>query len=316
MQVAIDPEVFRMKRPHKVAIQAVFRLLETFDVGRHDWIIDPFEVDDFANFAPSHFPSLAATYASMARLASKRTAAWTGDEQREAIFVDNTSLVDLAADLGQSAVVVVEDLPSDGERFLGTLIEVFGPNRLRDAYREHWLEVVHSGGTGRMPAVAAAAAKRFRKLVRVVAFLDSDRLTLDAPGNRAKVERLATHCAYVHLLAWREAENYVPDVVLARCVSHSPASKTVETLRRLLPHQRGVYDMKYGFRKGVQPEQMDIFGDLGASDLEILRDGFGKDILATLFALRSELTAADFEAVDPDAASELRALLDAIDRLV
>jgi hypothetical protein len=256
MQVAIDPEVFRTDRPHKTAIQAVSRLLETFDVGRHDWIIDPFEVDDFANFVPSHFPSLAATYASMARLASKRTAAWTGDEQRGAVLVDNPSLVDLAADLSQSAVVVVEDLSSDGERFLGTLIEVFGPRRLRDAYREHWLEVVHSGGTGRMPAVAAAAAKRFRKLVRVVAFLDSDRLTLDAPGNSAKAERLSAHCAYVHLLAWREAENYAPDVVLARCVSSYSASETVlQTLRRLLPHQRGVYDMKYGFRKGVLPER-------------------------------------------------------------
>jgi hypothetical protein len=38
--------------------------------------------------------------------------------------------------------------------------------------------------------------------------------------------------------------------------------------------------------------------------------------LAALFDLRSELTAADFEAVDPDAAADLRALLDAIDRLV
>ena len=51
-------------------------------------------------------------------------------------------------------------------------------------------------------------------------------------------------------------------------------------------------------------------------ELEILHNGFGKDILAALFDLRSELTAADFEAVDPDAAADLRALLDAIDRLV
>lgn len=162
MQVAIEPEVFRMEHPQNAAIGAVFRLLEAFDIGRHEWVIDPFEVDDFVSFAPSHFPSLAATYASMARLASKRTAAWTGGDQRGAVRVDTTSLVDLAADLSQPAVVVVEDLPSDGDRFLGTLIEVFGPERLRGAYRERWLEVVHSGGTGRMPAVAAAAAKRFR----------------------------------------------------------------------------------------------------------------------------------------------------------
>jgi len=179
MRVEIDHEIFRTPNPRKPEIQAVFRLLETFDTGRHDWVIDPFEVDDFAAFAPSHFPSLAGTYASMARLASKRATAWTGSGRHKTVVVDSASLVDLAADLSQSAVVVVEDLPSDGDHFLETLREVFGGKRLQQAYHEQWLEVIHSGGTGRMPNVAAAAAKRFRRLVRVMAFLDSDRLTLD-----------------------------------------------------------------------------------------------------------------------------------------
>lgn len=316
MRVEIDPEVFRAPDPRKPDVQAVFRLLETFDIGRHDWIIDPFDVEDFAGFVPSHFPSLAGTYASMARLASKREAAWTGSRRHTTVVVNTDNLVDLAADLSQSAVVVVEDLPSDGDRFLGTLIEVFGPKRLQQAYRERWLEVVHSGGTGRMPDIAAAVAKRFRRLVRVVAFLDSDRLTLDAPGNTDKVEKLAGHCAHVHLLAWREAENYVPDVVLRRCVSRATASQRLRMLNQLLPHQRGVYDMKNGFRNGVPPGQRDVFADLDEAVLEVLSEGFGRNILTVLSDLRGELTAADFDSVDRDAADDLRALLDAIDRLV
>ncbi|MEU4564981.1 hypothetical protein AB0F72_41940 [Actinoplanes sp. NPDC023936] len=316
MRVEIDPEVFRTPDPRKPDIQAVFRLLETFDIGRHDWVIDPFEVDDFAAFVPSHFPSLAETYASMARLASKREAAWTGSGRYPTVVVDTESLVDLAADLSQSAVVVVEDLPSDGERFLGTLIQVFGPERLQHAYREQWLEVVHSGGTGRMPDVAAAAAKRFRRLVRVAAFLDSDRLTVDAPGNTDKAEKLAGHCAHVHLLAWREAENYVPDVVLRRCVGRATASETLRTLNQLLPHQRAVYDMKNGFRNGVPQDQRGVFDGLDQAALEVLHNGFGRNILIHLSDLRDELTAADFEAVDRNAAADLRALLAAIDRLV
>ncbi|WP_229070194.1 hypothetical protein [Actinoplanes sp. DH11] len=316
MRVEIDPEVFRAHDIRKPEVQAVFRLLETFDVGRHDWVIDPFDVDDFAAFLPSHFPSLAESYAAMARLASKREAAWTGNDQHVSIVVDTDNLVDLAADLSQSAVVVVEDLPSDGDRFLGTLIEVFGPERLRQAYREGWFEVVHSGGTGRMPDVAAAAVRRFLRLIRVVAFLDSDRLTMDAPGNADKVEKLAGYGAHVHLLAWREAENYVPDAVLRKCVSRAAAARTLHALHQLRPHQRAVYDMKHGFREGVPPAQRDVFADLDEAVLEVLRDGFGRNVLVRLSDLRSELAAADFEAVDRGAAADLRALLEAIDRLV
>jgi hypothetical protein len=253
MRVEIVPDVFRTPGPRKPAIQAVFRLLETFDMGRHDWVIDPFDVDDFADFMPSHFPSLAGTYASMARLASKREAAWTGIRQHSAVVVDVESLVDLATDLGQSAVVVVEDEFSDGDHFLATLIEVFGPERLRRAYREGWLKVQHSGGSGRMPRVAAKTARRFRRLIRVVAFLDSDRMTLDSAGNSDKAAILAEHCAHVHMLAWREAENYVPDRVLTRCGNSDLARERTRILNRLLPRQRAVYDMKRAFAKGFRP---------------------------------------------------------------
>ena len=316
MRVEIDPDIFRAPEPGKPTIQAVFRLLETFDMGRHDWVIDPFDVDYFAAFVPSHFPTLAGSYGSMARLASKREAAWTGKGPHRTIVVDTESLVDLVADLAQSAVVVVEDEFSDGDCFLATLIEVFGPERLRRAYRAGWLKVQHSGGSGRMPRVAARAARQFRRLIRVMAFLDSDRMTLDSPGNADKAASLAQHCAHVHLLAWREAENYVPERVLHLCGDTRLARERVRILRRLLPRQRGVYDMKKGFRNGIPADQREEFADVCADDLAVLREGFGSNILTKLFELRFELTAADFEAVDSGAAADLRALLAAVDRLV
>ena len=315
MRVEIDPEVFHAAGPCKAQVQAIMRLMETFDTGRHDWVIDPFDVEAFAGFAPSHFPSLAQTYTSMAKLSAKREMAWTAGPPRDTVTVNTVTLEDLAADLSQSAVVVVEDLTSDGERFLGTLIEAFGAARLRHAYKQRWFEVAHSGGKNRMPAVAADVARRFRRLIRIVAFLDSDRLTLNGPGNNHQAEKLAEHCAYVHLLAWREAENYVPDAVLSRCVAASVAGETMRSLQKLMPHQRAVYDMKYGFLK-IKDEQRDVFADLEETVQAALRHGFGRHVLATLFDLRAELTAADFEAVDSGAADELRALLDAIDRIV
>jgi hypothetical protein len=316
MRVQIHPDVFRMSDPQRSVIRAVARLLETFEDGRHDWAIHPYHVDDFAAFLPLHFPSLARTYTSMARLAAKREAAWTGTDQvATSIIADADGLEDLAADLSRAAVVVVEDLRTDGTYFLETLIEVFGPERLRTAYREHWLEVHHSGGKGRMPAVAAAAARRFRRLIRVIAFLDSDRLTPDDPGNADSVSALEANRIHAHMLTWREAENYAPDRVLSRCGKRHTAEGKVELLNHLLPHQRGVYDMKKGFARGI-PQQQEVFAALDSKVVEGLRPGFGDIVLQHMYELRFELTAADFEAVDSAAADDLRTLLRAIERLV
>lgn len=314
MRVELADEVFTRPDPDPAAVHAVYDLLKAFERGQHDWVIDALGVDAVAGYLPRHHPTLADTYAAMARMAVVQ-AAYTGTTQRGVpVRVTPGDLDDHAADLCRPAVVVVEDLENDGHHFLPTLVHVFGAERVRVALERGWLEVRHGGGTGRIPDVAAAEAARFRRLVRVVAFMDSDRVFPEDKTNSMKsAEKAEALPIEVHVLACREAENYAPDKVLRQVGRKTEAAVKVAALARLPKQHRRHVDIKNGFPKGQVPQQRTAFGPVDREVLRDLRSGFGKTVLKTMFEMRLELCEDDFVATDADAAEDLRKLLALID---
>ena len=175
--------------------------------------------------------------------------------------------------------------------------------------------------------VATAAAGRFHLLTRVVALLDSDRLVPHgpAPGDRKRQRLDAVGKILVHVLALREAENYVPNRVLSRVPRQQSkvVSARLDCLKQLTPHQRGHFDMKHGFGDaldgdGVTGDQRHLYQGADPRVLRALREGFGRDLLGRLETISREgaLDERDFAAIGPGVVAELRGLLKLLDSVI
>jgi hypothetical protein len=317
MRVELAAGVFTADTPEPGEINAVARLLAAFDEGRHDWVVDFETVPDIADYLEKHQPTLAGAYLSLAEMAAKRDAAWTGTTQAgKLLLVSPAEVADHASDLCRAAVVVVENTPAD-EHFLLAVIHAFRADRVQEAIEQGWVEFRHGGGSGSLPAVAEAEAARFRRSIRVIAVFDSDSLTPEHEGpNRPKAERLRNKQILAHVLLLREAENYAPYRVLAELGRRPEAAARIKQLKRLHPRQRGHYDMKKGFTKPVKPEQRGFFDDLDTRARQVLHQGFGDAVLEQMFTMRDKLSEADFEALNAGAAADLRTLLALIDSLI
>ncbi|SCF28747.1 hypothetical protein GA0074696_4106 [Micromonospora purpureochromogenes] len=317
MRVELAPEIFTAADPEPHHIAAASKLLAAFDERRHDWIVDIEIVDNIAEYLHKHHPTLAEIYFDLAQKASVKSLAWTGTAQRGGVlFVEREQLPEHASDLTRAAVVVIENIPGD-KSFLQTVIHAFRAHRIQQALESRWAEFRHSGGSGSMPAVAEEEAGHFHHTVRVVAIFDSDSLTPDHEGpNRPKASDLIEKGIPAHVLLLREAENYAPNLVLANIGKRGEAELRVQHLERLVPRQRAHFDMKKGFTRPEKAEQKGFFDDLDADTRRVLHPGFGGKVLEQMFEMRHDLCAADFEAMDPDAAEDLRKLLALIESLI
>ncbi|GAB3156791.1 hypothetical protein GCM10027290_55440 [Micromonospora sonneratiae] len=318
MRVELAPEIFSdtddTTGPYRPEdLHHLYNLLRCFSEQRHDWVTDPNVVYAVQEFLPKHLPQLADTYVALAQDAAVAQA-WTGTSQAsDVVRVPRADLADFAADLCQAAVVVVENQESDGY-FLKTIAHVLGDKRIRIAINQHWIEIANGGGSSLLK-VAKEAATRFRRVVRVVAVLDSDRLIpRQRTGSHDKADALASIDVAVHVLDRREAENYVPYRVLARVGRLGEASQRLRLLKQLTPEQRDHYDMKHGFRKAgdppaVLPAQRSLFHGLDGKLRAGLHTGFGTDLLERMHAGRDGLTEHDFAQLGDGVVAELRMLL-------
>ncbi|MEO3922743.1 hypothetical protein ABGB07_02500 [Micromonosporaceae bacterium B7E4] len=320
MRVELAAEIFRdtdeTTGPYDPQnLTHLYNLLYCFVDQRHDWVTNGMVVVAVEEFLPKHLPELAATLAAVARKASTAQS-WVGTTQvsSDVVRVSRADLVEHAADLCQQAVVVVENQESDG-CFLQAVVHVLGDERIRRAIDNGWVEIANGGGSSLLK-VAANAARRFRRVVRVAAVLDSDRLIpRQRTGSDDKAEQLKTLRVAVHVLARREAENYVPYRVLATVGRPADASRRLTLLKQLTPEQREHYDMKYGFnRVDRSAAATDAFQQVFPAYVPPaprtgLHDGFGTDLLERMHAQRERLTEHDFAQLGAGVVAELRELL-------
>jgi hypothetical protein len=212
--------------------------------------------------------------------------------------------------------------------FLRHVAAAFGRDRITTALTRGWLEPRHAGGKDRMVIFATEETKRFMKCPRVVALLDSDSCY---PGHRTRcheiAERLARSGVPAHVLALREVENYVPNLILAGLSPRRVNRRVLEALKTLTPQQRGYFDMKAGFGPvtrdpEVKPAQQELYSGLSPRIRRDLRGGFGNDLIhemtRQLTRTGARLAEEDFAGVSDGAETvdELRSLLDMVESVI
>lgn len=259
-------------------------------------------------YVETHVPPLAATYASLAEK-SAIAAAYAVPCASPVLRIGLGDLRDHVADLERPAYVAVENDHSDG-CFIRAVATAFRARDIIQALENDWLVIEHGGGQGDVPRRVAALGARFRRVPRLVVIVDSDRMVPGVSGKGDRVaELLKEQGVNVHVLHLREAENYVPNRVLATLGKRRETYRRLDALKRLTPDQRGHFDMKHGFRAGIPEAQATLYADLPAGVMTRLSSGFGERVLESLAAQADALDETDFEGVGPGVAEELRSIL-------
>lgn len=314
MRVELDSDVFN----DSAALTDLLNLLRCFATGQHDWESDT----AVAAAAARYFSENAPTFRAGPELGRKGAvaAAWRGaEDQGVVVRIRRDDLADYAVDLCQAAQWIVEDRESD-KHFVEAVARAFGIGRLVHAIEQGWVEFTHGGGS-RLVSVAAAHISRYRRVVRVGVLLDSDRLV---PGERTpahdKGDQLRQAGASVHVLELREAENYVPNRVLATVRHPALTSRRLRHLKRLSPQQRGHLDIKKGFgppgqAPAVPSKQQALFRGVAASVLRGLQGGFGSALLQRMSECGG-LCEQDFARLGKDVVDDLRRMLATLSRVI
>ena len=138
------------------------------------------------------------------------------------------------------------------------------------------------GCAGQMSQEVIAQTRRVPYRPRLVAVIDSDR---KGPGDTmsARARALRNTCEDLRLSCWvlakREAENYLPRVLLSgRPDADDRHERRVEAWGRLSDDQNSFFDMKHGLPDRLSGIERDLFDGLPEAEREILAEGFGRNV--------------------------------------
>jgi hypothetical protein len=314
MLVEVDSEVLN---DHAHALD-VIRLFDLFLQNVHEWVVDFAQIDDVGDFFGTHVPVMRDTYLSLA-MKTVSASPWRVVD-RTPVRVGPGTLSDLLHDLSRPAVLVVENDVSD-KSFLRAIAMILDGEDILAAIDRRILDVRNGGGKHGAGRQACEHVEGFRLVPRVALLLDSDRL---APGSSTACHRIADKARQAgveaHVLEFREAENYVPNRVLApngRRRDTAETSRRLTALKELSPVQRAHFDMKSGFgtRGGTQvtpdPAHAGLYDDLSPRTLVKLSSGFGSGLTKRMEEMASQgrLTGSDLSALGEGVVEELRRIL-------
>lgn len=200
--------------------------------------------------------------------------------------------------LEQPVYVVLENSEADWN-FLKAMARAFKALAVEQAMNDHWIMPFHAGGTGEFKKRIQELLQRGVVGWRIVAFLDSDRLTPGplAQSTEKKVQGIESAGIKTIVLFKREIENYLPDAAIDDKRHHN----VYISLLSLTRQQRDYFDMKQGFEQDkvtgkpmIPPEQQALFAGVNPWHLSRLVGGFGKrigDRFADQAFLRDEMNA-------------------------
>lgn len=182
----------------------------------------------------------------------------------------------------QPLVILVENRDSDGAFITRVVAELDKSVRgvlMREGESIRFDSV---GGEGQMAQEVEKRASEVRYRPRLVAVIDSER---KGPGDSesGNAQRLRETCAKHGLPCWvlakREAENYLPRVLLAaRPDAGGQHARMVDAWAKLSDEQKDFFDMKRGFPETPSAVERELFDDLPDADREILAAGFGPNV--------------------------------------
>ena len=138
------------------------------------------------------------------------------------------------------------------------------------------------GGKGQMADEVDRRTQDRPYRPRLVVIVDSDRKgPADEVSNEAQA--LFRKCANLGVPCWvlakREAENYLPGILLAEWRdAGGDRARRVDTWRTLSDDQKNFFDMKNGLSTAPSEIEEALFNDLSPNDRVILSHGFGQNM--------------------------------------
>ena len=179
-------------------------------------------------------------------------------------------------------VILVENRNSDGA-FVRRIVA-----ELDRALHRVWqltgdpIRIDSLGGAGEMPAEVARRTQDALYRPRLVVIADSDRRGPDDDESDAarRLRRTSeTHGVACWVLAKREADNYLPRILLAeRPDAGMDHTRLVEVWERLSDDQKDFFDMKNGLPEVPSEVEEVLFGELSPVDRMTLSSGFGPNV--------------------------------------
>ena len=179
-------------------------------------------------------------------------------------------------------VILVENRNSDGA-FLKRVVTELDPSLHK--YRRKTgkpIRLDSVGGKGEMPDEVERRTQGVRYRPRLVAVIDSD---CKGPNDNAShdARRLQRTCGMRNVPCWvlakREAENYLPGILLAeRQDAGADHARRVDAWNELNDDQKNFFDMKNGLSEAPCAAETELFDGLSASDRAIFSNGFGPNV--------------------------------------
>ena len=178
--------------------------------------------------------------------------------------------------------ILVENRISDGP-FVERIVEELDES-LHDLWKRRGnpIRIDSVGGKGQMRQEVERRTSGKPCRPRLVAIVDSDRKSPGADPSK-DARRLCRACEEHNLPCWilakREAENYLPRILLlARQDTGEDHERRVDAWDRLNDDQKNFFDMKSGLPNAPSDVERDLFGELSPADRKTLSDGFGPNV--------------------------------------
>ena len=276
LSVANDPEALRW----------LDRILLKIDDGWHVWDMadqpDPQEIEATTWFRD---PGRQGCRLRELLVKSVQRSAWTLAPHRRSIRVtahpctpDELTPEDASRLADEPLYILVENQFSDGPFVERVVEELDKP--LHDLWKRPGkpVQIASVGGKGQMRQDVdhRTSGKPYRP--RLVAIVDSDRKSPNDDPSR-DAQRLHSACVQQNLPCWilakREAENYLPRVLLLAWQNTGEGHKQrVDAWSRLSDDQKNFFDMKHGLPDTFSEIEQKLFDGLSPTDRGILSKGF------------------------------------------
>lgn len=272
------------------ALRWLDRILHKIEDGWHVWDTDR-EPDPEAFRTTSWFRDVGRQGRRVSEMlvASIQRSAWTSTPHGRRVRVtmdpdraDELSPEDATRLAEEPMVILVENRDSDGA-FLKRVVR-----ELDKSLHRYWgrpgepIQLDSVGGAGQMPDEVDRRVQRVAYRPRLVAVGDSDREGPDdndsdaARNLQRRCEELGVPC---WILAKREAENYLPRVLLGeRKNAGANHVRRVEAWDRLNDDQKNFFDTKNGLSQSPSAAEEKLFDRLTPMDRTILSNGFGPNV--------------------------------------
>ena len=285
MRIVIDPCAANDPKAHRW----LDRILNRIEDGWHVWDLSESEPSDFRATAWIRVHGAQGDRVRELFVASVQRGAWTriphGRRVRVTPRPDGTDELapEPAARLAdEPLVILVESRFSDGAFVERVVKELDKPLRALWARGGEPIRFDSTGGVGEMQRVVEARTDRAQYRPRLVAVIDSDRKGPGDTESRA-ARNLHRACEERGLSCWvlakREAENYLPRVLLgAKPNADDRHDRLLEAWDRLDDDQKDFFDVKRGLPDDSSEVEHDLFDGLPNADREILADGFGPNV--------------------------------------